>query len=81
MAKAIFCNNCNASIAANVLDALHDQRDGVVVRACASQSADPKFIALVESYQKTVKNSIHSFPAWRSEFRENWREQAGKLCP
>ena len=38
----------------------------VVVRASASQSVDLGFISLVESYQKTLKNGIHSFPAWRS---------------
>ena len=42
-------------------------RDGVVVRASASQSVDLGFIFQVESYQKTLKNGIHSFPAWRSE--------------
>ena len=42
------------------------RRDGVVVRASASQSVDLGFISLVESYQKTLKNGIHSFPAWRS---------------
>ena len=42
------------------------RRGGVVVRASASQSVDLGFISLVESYQKTLKNGIHSFPAWRS---------------
>ena len=42
-------------------------RDGVVVRASASQSVDLEFISHVESYQKTFKNGIHNFPAWRSE--------------
>ena len=42
------------------------RRDGVVVRASASQSVDLGFISIVESYQKTLKNGIHSFPAWRS---------------
>ena len=45
-------------------------RDGVVVRASASQSVDLGFIPLVESYQKTLKNGIHSFPAWRSALWE-----------
>ena len=45
---------------------LNNRRDGVVVRASASQSVDLGFIPLVESYQKTLKNGIHSFPAWRS---------------
>ena len=54
------------------------RRDDVVVRAFATQSVDPGFNPLVESYQKTLKNSIHSFPAWRSAFR-GCGEQAGKL--
>ena len=56
-----------------------DRRDGVVVRAPASQSVDQGFIPLVESYQKTLKNGIRSFPAWRSAFREGG-EQAGKFA-
>ena len=56
------------------------RRDGVVVRASASQSVDLGFIPLVESYQKTLKNGIHSFPAWRSAFREGCGEQAGKFA-
>ena len=43
-----------------------NRRDGVVVRASASQSVDLGFISLVESYQNTLKNGIHSFPAGRS---------------
>ena len=43
-----------------------NRRDGVVVRESASQSVDLGFISLVESYQKTLKNGIHSFPARRS---------------
>ena len=35
----------------------------VVVRASALQSVDLGFIPLVESYQKTLKNGIRSFPA------------------
>ena len=57
-----------------------DRRDGVVVRAPASQSVDLGFIPLVESYQKTLKNGIRSFPAWRSAFREGCGEQAGKFA-
>ena len=57
-----------------------DRRDGVVVRASASQSVDPGFIPLVESYQKTLKNGIHSFPAGRSAFRGGCGEQAGKFA-
>ena len=40
-----------------------DQRDGIVVRASASQSVDQGFIPFDESYQKTFKNGIRSFPA------------------
>ena len=54
--------------------------DGVVVRASASQSVDLWFIPLVESYQKTLKNGIHSFPAWRSAFSGGCGEQAGKFA-
>ena len=48
--------------------ALH-RRGGVVVKASALQSIDVGFIPLVASYQKTLENGIHSFPAWRSAFR------------
>ena len=60
--------------------ALTSRRDGVVVRASASQSVDLGFIPLVESYQKTLKNGIHSFPAWRSAFRGVCGEQPGKFA-
>ena len=54
-----------------------------MVRASASQSVDLGFISLVESYQKTLKNGIHSFPAWRSAHKGVWRtsRQACLLCP
>ena len=54
--------------------------DGVVVRAFASQSVDLGFILLVESYQKTLKNGIHSFRAWRSAFMGGCGEQARKFA-
>ena len=57
-----------------------NRRDGVVVRASASQSIDLGFIPLVESYQKTLKNGFHSFPAWRSAFSGGCREQAGNFA-
>ena len=57
-----------------------NRRDGAVVRASASQSVDLGFIPLVESYQKTLKNGIRSFPAWRSAFRGGCGEQAGKFA-
>ena len=44
---------------------------GVMVRACASQSVDLEFNSQVESYQKTLKNGIHSFPAWSSSHRDS----------
>ena len=45
-----------------------------------SQSVDQGFIPLVESYQKTLKNGIPSFLAWRSAFRGGCGEQAGKFA-
>ena len=42
-----------------------------MVRASASQSVDLGFISQVESYQKTLKNGIHSFPSWRSANRDS----------
>ena len=57
-----------------------ERRDGVVVRASALQSVDLWFIPLVESYQKTLKNGIHSFPAWHSAFSRGCGEQASKFA-
>ena len=54
--------------------------DGVVVRASTSQSVDLGFIPLVESYQKTLKNGIRSFPAWRLAFMAGCGEQAGEFA-
>ena len=51
-----------------------------MVRASASQSVDMEFIPLVESYQKTLRNGICSFPAWRSAFIGDCGEQAGKFA-
>ena len=42
-----------------------NRRDGVVVKASASQSVDLGFNPRVEPYQDFLKNGIHSFPAWR----------------
>ena len=55
-------------------------RDGVVVKAYASLSVDVGFISQVESYQNTLKNGIHGFPAWRSAHKGQCGEQAGKLA-
>ena len=57
-----------------------DRRDGVVVRASSSQSVDLGLNPLVELYQKTLKNGIHSFPAWRSAFRGGCGEQHCKFA-
>ena len=56
------------------------RRDGVVVRASAPHSVEQGIISLVESCQKTLKNGVCSFPAWRSAFKEFWGEQAGKFA-
>ena len=56
------------------------QLDGVVVRVTALQSVDMGFIPLVESYQKTLKNGIHSFPVWHLPFIGGCGEQAGKFA-
>ena len=59
---------------------LNNRRDGVGVGAYALQSVDLGFIPLVESYQKTLKNIIYSFPAWRSAFMGGCGEQTGKFA-
>ena len=55
-------------------------RDGVEVTGSALQTVDVGFILLVKSYQKTLKNGIYSFPAWRSAFRGSCGEQADKFA-
>ena len=45
---------------------LYSRRDGIVVRVSVSQSVGLRFIFQIESYQKTLKNGIHTSPAWRS---------------
>ena len=57
--------------ASQLITSNYYRREGVVVRACASQSVDLRFIPQVEPYQKTLKNGIHSFPAWRSPHRDS----------
>ena len=56
------------------------RRDGVVVRASAWHTVDLRFILLVESYRKTLKNGIYSFPAWHLAFMGGYGEQAGKFA-
>ena len=50
-----------------------------MARASASQSVDLGFISQVESYQKTLKNGIRSFPAWRSENRDSVENKLASL--
>ena len=59
---------------------IRQHHDGVVIRASASLSVNLGFIPLVEPYQKTLKNGIHSFPAWRSAFKGGCGEQTGKFA-
>ena len=51
----------------------------MVVRASAAQPVDLGFISQVESYQKTLKNGIHSFPAWRSAHRDSGENKTASL--
>ena len=60
----------------NVTHMLHS----IVVRASASQSVDLGFNPKVESLQKTLKNDIHSLPAWRSAFSGGCGGRAGKFA-
>ena len=64
----------------SVLLCIYDRRNGLVVKVSALQSIDLRFIPLVESYQKTLKNGICSFPAWRSAFMGDCGKQAGKFA-
>ena len=48
-------------------------------RASASQSADLSFIPRVESYQKTLKNDIHSLPTWRSAYKDSVENKPASL--
>ena len=58
---------------------LRNRVDGLVVRAFASQSVDLGFISQVESHQKTLKNGIHSFPAWCSAHRNSVENKPASL--
>ena len=69
-----------SSLRSTVFCFIFNRRDGVVIRASASQSVDLGIIPLVESYQKTLKNGIYSFLAWRLAFMGGCGEQAGKLA-
>ena len=50
-----------------------------MVRASASQSVDLGFIPLVESYQKTLKNGIHSFPLGAQQIRASVENKPASL--
>ena len=50
-----------------------------MVRTSASQSVDLGFISQVDSCQKTSKNSIPSFPAWRSGNRDRVKSKPASL--
>ena len=50
-----------------------------MVRASASQSVDLGFIPQVESYQKTLKNGIHSFSPGRSAHRDSVENKPASL--
>ena len=50
-----------------------------MVRASAPQSVDLGFISQDESYQKTLKNGIHSFPVWRSANRDSVENKPASL--
>ena len=56
-----------------------DRRNDVVVRVSVSQSVDLGFISQVVSYQKTLKNGIHSFSAWSSAHRDSVEKPASLL--
>ena len=55
------------------------RHDGIVVRVYAAQSVDLRFISQVESYQKTSKNGIYSFLAWRSANRDSMENKPASL--
>ena len=63
---------------------IKNRRDGVVVRASASQSVDLGFIPLVESYQKTLKKWHPQLPCLAlGIYGRLWRtsRQVRLLCP
>ena len=75
-----FNMSCKMQFCPTVFYKVCTRRVGVVIRAFASQSVDLGFIPLVESYQKTLKNGVHSFPAWRLAFSGGCGEQPGKFA-
>ena len=72
----------NRATRKHLLSCTKHLRDSVVVRESTLQSVDLGFISYVESYQKTLKNGIHSFPAWRSaKTGIVWRTSLLVACP
>ena len=53
--------------------------DGLEVRASSLQSVDLEFISQVKSYQKSLKNGIHSFPTSRSAKRDSVEKKPASL--
>ena len=72
---SLFCDLLRPVLLSN-----YDRRDGLVVRASASQSIDLRFIPLVESCHKNLKNDVCSFSAWRSAFMGSCGKQAGMFA-
>ena len=58
---------------------LSNQCNGIVVRASTLQLVDLGFISQVESYQNTLKNGIHSFPAWHSANKDSVKNKLASL--
>ena len=58
---------------------IQNRHDGVEVTASASQSVGLGFISQVQSYQKTLKKGIYSFPAWRSAKRNSVENKPASL--
>ena len=56
-----------------------NRRNGIVARTSALQLVDLGFISQVESYQKTLKNGIHNFTAWRSANRDTVENKPASL--
>ena len=50
-----------------------------MVRASASQSVDLGVLSQAESYQKTLKDGIHSFPAWLLAYRDSVENKPASL--
>ena len=51
-----------------------------MVGASAMQPVYLGFISLLESYQKTLTDDIHIFPAWQSARKGERRTQDGKFA-